>query len=81
MKILENDVPYWLPTGEYQKIISQTRLLIGEILYPLRMYGQDVFVDGALDEIIQVVERYGLRVRGVDKPMLLKSPVNPRVRG
>ena len=61
-----------IPEADYQKAITQLRLSVGGILRPLRKYGQDVFVDSAIVEIVKLAEDFSLRVRGVDKPISLE---------
>jgi len=67
-----NDKIFWLPQEQYDKAVLQLRLQVGGIMHPLRMYGQDPFVDQAIDEIVRLTEDFGLRVRGVDKPISLE---------
>ena len=68
-----NDRVHWLPQPEYDKAIGQTMLNVAASLYPLRMYGQGEYVDQALVEIKKMVEDFGLRVRGIDKPISLEQ--------
>ena len=58
-----------IPQGQYDKALGQFRLGVGYILTPLRAYGQGVFVDGAITEICDLAEAFGMRVRGKDKPI------------
>ena len=44
----------------------------------MRMYGQDLFVDGALEEIVELAETLGMRLRGKEVPIKLKKRRNPR---
>ena len=64
---------HWLPDTEYAKAVGQLRLQVGGVLSAFRAYGLDVFVPGAVDEIVKLAEDFGLRVRGVDKPIDLES--------
>lgn len=59
----------WLPSEDYQKAVGQTRLQIGGVLSPLRLYGQGVICYQALEQIMIVVEQFGKRVRGRDVPI------------
>ena len=63
---------HWLKEEEYKKAIGQLRLQVGAVMKPLRLYGQDIYVDGAIAEIIKLAEDFGLRVRGVDKPISIE---------
>jgi len=51
---------------------------IADTLYPLRMYGQTPFVDGAIEEIMDIVEQAMMAVRGKKVPIRLRKYVNPR---
>jgi hypothetical protein len=41
------------------------------IFAPFHAYGMDVFIPGAVAEAVKLCEDFGLRVRGVDKPLNL----------
>lgn len=58
-----------LSDEEYVKAIGQFRLAVGAALTCFDMYGLGVFIKGAQDEIVRLAEDFGLRVRGVDKPI------------
>ncbi len=60
---------HWLPEDEYQKSVTQLRLQIGAVLQVFNIYGMDVYIPGAQVEIIKLCEAFGLRVRGMDKPI------------
>ena len=60
-----------LPQAEYDKAIGQFRLQLNGVLEPFRKYGLAEFIPGAIKEIVQLTEDFGLRVRGVDKPISL----------
>jgi len=68
----------WWDDDEYAKMLGQFRMQLNEILFLLRKYGQDAYVEGAQHEIMQLVEIFGQKIRGVDKPLLLKERHNPR---
>ena len=70
----------FVPLGEkdYQKAITQLRMQAGGIFdfmkvdekLPVRyLYGLGDWVPGAIEEIVKLAEDFGLRVRGVDKPI------------
>uniref|UniRef100_A0A6M3LFP7 Uncharacterized protein n=1 Tax=viral metagenome TaxID=1070528 RepID=A0A6M3LFP7_9ZZZZ len=63
---------YKLPDNEYKKAVGQLRLQLGALLKPLRLYGQDIAVDGIIPEIIKLAEDFSLRCRGVDKPISIE---------
>ena len=71
----------WLPQEEYAKIIGQFRLQVSGIFdflkvdekLPVRyQYGMGDFVPGAIDEIMCLTEDFGLRLRGIDKPLSIE---------
>jgi len=59
----------WLSDEEYAKAIGQLRLQLNSVLLPFNAYGLDIFIPGAITEIIKLCEDFALRVRGVDKPI------------
>lgn len=70
-----------LPDDEYQKAISQLRMNVAGIFdfmrvdekIPVRyMYGLGDYIPQAIEEIVKLAEDFGLRVRGVDKPISLE---------
>lgn len=60
---------HWLSDEEYQKAVGQLRLQLNGVMAPFKQYGLNVFIPGAIAEIVQLAEDFGLRVRGVDKPI------------
>ena len=50
--------------NDYQRAITQLRLQLGGVLYPLRKYGQAPYVDGVIPVIVELAEQFGMRVRG-----------------
>ncbi len=63
----------WVSDMEFQKAKSQFTLVVGNILLPLRMYGQGDIVDGAIKEVVDLAIDFSLRLRGVDKPIIKKG--------
>jgi len=63
---------HWLPEEEYQKARTQLQLQVGGVLEPFDTYGLGVFIPGAVTEIVRLCEDFGLRVRGIDKPISLE---------
>jgi hypothetical protein len=66
--VSKSEIP-WLPDDEYAKAIGQFRLQLNGVFEPFRQYGQDVYVPGAIREIVKLTEDFSLRVRGVDQPI------------
>ena len=63
---------HWLSDEEYKKAVGQLRLQIGGILSAFDRYGLGAFIPGAVIEITNLCEDFGLRVRGVDKAISLE---------
>jgi len=61
-------------TGDYEygeawdKAVGQFRLMLNQILNPLRMYGQGVYVDSATPEIVHLAIQLHLKLEGLDFP-------------
>ena len=66
-----NEKIHWLPQQEYDKAVGQLRMQIATALHPLRLYGQDIYVDAAIANVVSLAEDFGLRVRGIDVPISL----------
>ena len=62
---------HWLPDAEYQRAVSQLSMQLTGIFAPFHAYGMDVFIPGAVAEAVKLCEDFGLRVRGIDKPLSL----------
>ena len=71
---------HWLSDEEYSKAVGQLQRQAAGIFdflkvdnkLPIRyMYGLGDLVPGAIEEIVKLCEDFGLRVRGVDKPLAL----------
>lgn len=63
---------HWLSDEEYAKAVGQFRLQLNKVFQPFNLYGLDVYIPGAVNEITRLAEDFGLRVRGVDKPIVLE---------
>jgi hypothetical protein len=67
-----------IPQESYDKAVGQFRLQLNGIMNCFRCYGLQDDVDGAIIEIIKLAEQFGMRVRGVDKPIHVRSTPRPR---
>ncbi len=76
----EDDVlPYiWLSNDEWNKLQFKIRAQLNAILNPLRAYGQGVFVDGAIEEIIKLIDLVSQYVRGKDIPIIVLDKPRPK---
>jgi len=67
---MDDDIIYTtLSDEDYAKAIGQFRLAVGATLQVFNMYGMGEFIAGVQDEIVRLAEDFGLRVRGIDKPI------------
>ncbi len=62
----------WLEQSAYNKAIGQFRLQMNGVFEPFRMYGQDAYIPGAIEEITRLAVDFSIRVRGVDHPISLE---------
>jgi hypothetical protein len=69
-----------LPEEQYRKLVGQLRLQVGEALHGLRLYGQSEYVDGAIDEVVELAETFSMATRGKKTPIKLKNRRNYRER-
>jgi len=63
---------HWLSNADYAKAVGQFRLQLNGVLQPFNIYGLNVFMPGAIEEIVKLAEDLGLRVRGIDKAISLE---------
>ncbi len=61
-----------IPEEEYNKAVGQLRLQLNGVFEPFNSYGLDIFIPGAISEVVRLAEDFGLRIRGVDKPISLE---------
>ena len=59
----------------FDKCVGQFRLALGVLLAPLRLYGQDVYVDGAIPEIVSIAIQLYHKLSGVDMPYFVNGEV------
>ncbi len=53
---------------DFDKIVGQLRLHLGQITKPLRLYGQGAYVDSMIPELINLAHQYHLKLSGIDIP-------------
>ena len=63
---------------KYDKAIGQWRLAVGEILSVFNMYGLDIYIPGAKEELEEVTIQLTKRLRNADVPITLKRKRNVR---
>ncbi len=72
------EIPYlWLSDDEWNKLQFRIRTQLNTILNPLRVYGQSVYVDGAIEEIIKLFDLASQYVRGKDIPVMVLDESRP----
>jgi len=54
--------------AELNKAIGQLRLNLNMVLKPLRLYGQDHYVNTATEEIVSLAIQLHNRLSGIDEP-------------
>jgi len=53
---------------DFDKCVGQFRLALNGVLQPLRLYGQQNYVDSALLEIVSLAIQLHLKLSGLDFP-------------
>ena len=53
---------------QWDKAIGQFRLAVGVIMRPLRLYGQDAYVNTASEELVSLALQLHGRLSGIDEP-------------
>jgi hypothetical protein len=65
-----------IPDNDYNKARGQARLQIGVILKGFfDMHGLGVGIPPAVELLTDVMEKFAMRVRGKDEPIVLDRPV------
>ena len=59
--------------GDYSKALGQLKLQLNGVFRPFNMYGQHIYIPGAIDEVVDLAEQFGMRVRGKDTPIILRK--------
>ncbi len=58
----------WLEEAEWQKLVGQFKLHVGDTLSVFNLHGLGVFIPGAVDEITELMVDATQKARGADKP-------------
>ena len=79
---------HWLPKPDYDKAVGQLRMQARGILDFLRVddklpvryiYGLGIYIEGAVEEMVELAEDFSVRVRGdKDQPIRVKKKRNAR---
>ncbi len=67
-----------IPEEQYRRAIGQLRLALNDVFKPFNCYGLNIFVSGAIEEVIELAEKFGKRVRKKDIAISLGNRRNPR---
>jgi hypothetical protein len=62
-----------VPKEQYDKALFHLRGELLDVLEPLRKYGQDPYVDGTIEQIIELAEKFSMVVRGKDIPIKINK--------
>lgn len=63
---------------DYAKAVGQFRLSLNDVFMPFHMYGQDILIYGAIEEIIELAEKFAMRCRKKDVAISLTKRRNSR---
>ncbi len=63
---------------DYTKAKGQLKLSLNDVFMPFHMYGQDVLINGAIEEIIELAEKFAMRCRKKDVAISLSKRRNSR---
>ena len=67
-----------IPEDAYRKAVGQFRLALNDVFKPFNCYGLHIFIPGAIDEIIELTEKFGMRVRKKDIAISVERKRNAR---
>lgn len=59
----------WLEQKDYDKAVGQFRLQLNGVLSVFAMYGMRDYIPSVVEEIVELAEMFGQRVRGKDIPI------------
>ncbi len=69
-----------IPNESYEKAVGQARFEINKLLYGLfNRYGQDVEIKIASEVLMDILEQFGMRVRGKEQPIMLPPHIRKRI--
>ena len=67
-----------LSDEQYKKAVGQFRLAVGEVLSVYNVYGMGAYTGGVIEEIVDLAEKFGMRVRKKDVAISLEYKRNAR---
>ena len=59
----------WIPDELYAKYRGIYKLQHNAIFAPFRMYGQEIYIAGAIEECVKLGEVFCMVIRGKDAPL------------
>jgi len=69
---------HWVDEDTYNKARFHLRAALLDVMSPFDELGHQVFIAGAIEEILQAADDYALVLRGVDKPIRVSRKRNSR---
>lgn len=63
---------------DYDKAVGQFRLQLNDVFSCFGMYGQGNLIPGAIEEVVELAEKFGMRVRKKDIAISLSRRRNFR---
>ena len=63
---------------DYDKCVGQFRLQLCDVFSCFNMYGQGELIPGAIAEVVELAEKFGMRVRKKDIAISLEKRRNHR---
>jgi hypothetical protein len=64
------NIKHWLTDEEYEKTVGQLRIQINGVLgLHFNKYGQGAYIPIVSSIIVELAEKFGMRVRGEDIPL------------
>lgn len=67
-----------IPEEDYRKAVGQLRLALNDVFQPFNELGHQVFIPGAITEVIELAEKFAMRTRKKDIPIMLSNKLNAR---
>ena len=64
--------------ADYRKAVGTFRLRLNDVFQPFNCYGLGELIPGAIEEIVELAEQFGMRVRKKDVPIALRTRRNAR---
>lgn len=63
---------------DYDKAVGQFRLALNDVFSPFNELGHQILIPGAIAEVVELAEKFGMRVRKKDIAISLEKRRNSR---